>query len=926
MRRILLNAPARPEQWDMTSKTRIGLRGVALEFIGDFSHPEHASHAAYIRCARELVATVNSPARPLVLDSFAGGGSIPLESVRLACDAVGSDLNPIACLILHSELDLLPRHGEDLPLQLEQAGDIIGKRFQDSLKEYFAEEADGRTPLAYFWARQATCEAPRCGTTFPLAGAWWLCKKPDHRTAIRSKTTDDTTNLILEVFKPQAATDVPQPTVVNGRAVCPECHTPLTNDRLRFQLAQCNGGITHARLLAVVVQNEETGERHYRDATIQDIRCAERAKARACELMSNAAGVSPSPIPDETIPHTELRRVSAPLYGCSHWRDLFLPRQLLTLHLLANEIHRYVKETRATELMPLLALAYGKVLRHWNSNAKWHTKSETVAGAFGRQAIPMAYLFPEQSPLTAEGAGSWSDAVRSVASGARTVVGLGNTGQAIHADACSVPLPSGCVNVWFTDPPYYDAVAYAHLADFFYIWMRRLMPDNPLFKTPLIAKDQECVVDRPHSRSPSRKGADWFESKMASAMAEAKRLLSEEGVASVVFAHKTTEGWEAIIGAMLKADLVITASWPILTERSARLNARDNASLATSVHLICRPKSDQAPVGDWSRVFSELPTRVGQWMERLQNEGVRGADLVFACIGPSLEIYSQYSKVEDAEGHEIPLGGNPESVEPHERGFLSYVWETIGRIALEQVLGTAEAKARNGAAGAVEEDARLTALFLWTLQGTNGKNANGSQAADDTEEEVDEPDENEQEETTSRKKTKGFSLVYDVVRRFAQPLGIHLPDWEARILETKKGVVRLLAVSERAKQLFGDAGASAIADRLEEEREVSPQMLLFPEMQQTAAAPKIKGRRKKVDATVSDDDLHGHRGATTLDRVHAAMLLQASGRANALRALIKAEQQRGPDFLRLSNALSALYPTGSEEERLIDAMLLAVPR
>ncbi|HSW63461.1 MAG TPA: hypothetical protein VLH56_09150 [Dissulfurispiraceae bacterium] len=163
-----------------------------------------------------------------------------------------------------------------------------------------------------------------------------------------------------------------------------------------------------------------------------------------------------------------------------------------------------------------------------------------------------------------------------------------------------------------------------------------------------------------------------------------------------------------------------------------------------------------------------------------------------------------------------------------------------------------------------------------------------------------------------------------MVRRFAQPLGIHLPDWEGRILETKKGVVRLLGVSERAKQLFGDAGASAIADRLEEQREVSPQMLLFPEMQQTAA-PKIKARRKKADAAVPDDDLQGHRGATTLDRVHAAMLLQASGRANALRALIKAEQQRGPDFLRLANALTALYPKGSEEKRLVEAMLYAVP-
>ena len=115
-----------------------------------------------------------------------------------------------------------------------------------------------------------------------------------------------------------------------------------------------------------------------------------------------------------------------------------------------------------------------------------------------------------------------------------------------------------------------------------------------------------------------------------------------------------------------------------------------------------------------------------EWMERLQSEHIRGADLVFACIGPALEIYSKYSKVVDAEDREIPLGGDPEATEPHKRGYLAYVWEAVGRAALEQVLGTAEAGARNGAAGALEEDARLTALFLWTLQSTNGQEAEGT--------------------------------------------------------------------------------------------------------------------------------------------------------------------------------------------------------
>jgi putative DNA methylase len=106
-----------------------------------------------------------------------------------------------------------------------------------------------------------------------------------------------------------------------------------------------------------------------------------------------------------------------------------------------------------------------------------------------------------------------------------------------------------------------------------------------------------------------------------------------------------------------------------------------------SVHLVCRPRLEDAPIGDWGRVLRELPGRVRDLMDRLQKEGVRGADLVFACIGPALEVYSRYSKVVDAEEREIPLGGNPEAHEAHQRGYLAYVWEVVGRAALEQVLG-----------------------------------------------------------------------------------------------------------------------------------------------------------------------------------------------------------------------------------------------
>jgi len=534
----------------------------------------------------------------------------------------------------------------------------------------------------------------------------------------------------------------------------------------------------------------------------------------------------------------------------------------------------------------------------------------------------MTWDFAESCPF-GDGAGSYELCAQALSEVVERQIRT-EAGSAGQADAGDFPLPTGSVALYFTDPPYYDAIPYSDLSDFFFVWLKRTLPGHNLLRDPfdptngLSPKKREIVQDETKRDEGRPKDRAWFEDKMGLAFAEGRRVLHEDGIGVVVFAHKTTEGWEALLTGMIRGGWVITASWPIATELESRNRARESAALATSIHLVCRPRPDDAPTGDWAVVLRELPNRVGDWMERLQGEGVRGADLVFACIGPALEIFSRYAKVETADGREVALAE-----------YLEKVWEVVGRSALAQVLGTAEAKARNGAAGAVEEDARLTALFLWTLQSTDGETADD---ANDEGEDEEPSDEDDDEEGSSRGKAKGFTLVFDVVRRFAQPLGIELPKWEGRVIETKKGVVRLLPIAERAKQLFGEDGAHAVASRLEQEAAVGTnplQGMLFPDMR-PSAAPAIRGRGRirgtRGNIDVSDERLAAAPEATTLDRVHAAMLLQAGGRTNALRALLKAEQERGPDFLRLANAFSALYPRGSEEKRLIDAMLLAVPR
>jgi adenine-specific DNA methylase len=644
------------------------------------------------------------------------------------------------------------------------------------------------------------------------------------------------------------------------------------------------------------------------------------------------------PVPDEPLPWKHGHRAigSPRVYGMRHWGDLFTDRQKLGMIIMAKE----AQSLQDGPVKEIIALQIGKAGDGNNSLSRWMASSENPVNLFSRQALPMVWDFCESTPIS-QARGVFLSGINYVVVVIESAINL-MLGQVEQADACNSSLPDQSCDVWFTDPPYYDAIPYADISDFFFVWLKRtlnghrFLDDSLDRENPLTPKRKELTVTTVANEKEKPKNHVFFEKGMAAAFLEGRRVLKKNGVGCIVFAHKTTEGWEALLAGIIKGGWTIMSSWPVATESSSRLNARDTASLATSVHLVCRPRPEDAPVGDWSNVIKELPARVGSWMERLQGEGVRGADLVFACIGPALEIYSRYSKVVDAEDREIPLGGNPMAVEPHKRGYLAYVWEAVGKAALEQVLGKAEAEARKSASGALEEDARLTALFLWTLQSTNGESPSpqpspkgrGSIDTVESEEVIREEDEDEEDLAPKRKKG-GFSLVFDVVRRFALPLGIILPDWEGRIIETEKGIVRLLSVKERAKQLFGDTGAQVVADELEKSSAKDMQLRLFP-VEAEGTVPKIKGRggkrSKRVGVNVSDDDLRSRREATTLDRVHAAMLLQAGGRANALRALLKAEVERGPDFLRLANALSALYPKDSEEKRLLDAMLLACPK
>ena len=725
------------------------LQKALLWFIGAFANWDLASHPTYLRVARSLVRSAHGKEAPLVVDPFAGGGSIPLEALRLGCEAFASDLNPVACLILKVMLEDIQRHGPGLANELRRVGAEVKRQAERKLAELYPSDPDGATPIAYLWARTVRCEAPKCGAEIPLLRSFWLCRKPKRRRALLpwvERRPDGPPVVQFRVFTPAAEGQVPNGTVARARATCLCCGAVLLPDRVRTQLAAQRGGadvvfdaagtrVAGARITAVVTlapdPRSKSGYqqgRRYRLPTAADYAAVLQAQVRLADCLAEweqdgKQGLCP--VPDEPLPPIGTLGFRVQRYGMLQWGDLFTARQKVALVELAGKVRGL---NSPAELKTFLALSVSRFADITNALCQWKNTSNQVIHLFTRQAVPLIWDFAEASFVGSQ-AGDYSTTSNTMVRVADQLsMGPVEQGQVQSFDATCHPLPDESASIWFTDPPYYDAVPYADLSDFFLVWLKRTLPDHALVGYPLdpenalSPKAREAVQDETKRQDGRPKDRQWFEETMAKAFAEGRRVLADDGVGCVVFAHKTTEGWEALLSGMIRGGWTITGSWPIATEMATRLRARDSAALATSVHLICRRRPEDAPVGDWADVLRELPRRVADWMERLQGEGVRGADLVFACIGPALEIYSRFRAVETAEGRAVGL---PE--------YLEKVWEVVGRAALETVLGTAEAQARNGMAGALEEDARLTALFLWTMQTTEAAGESAKSGDDDEE-------------------------------------------------------------------------------------------------------------------------------------------------------------------------------------------------
>ncbi|MBZ4682111.1 MULTISPECIES: DUF1156 domain-containing protein [Thermodesulfobacterium] len=310
----------------------------------------------------------------------------------------------------------------------------------------------------------------------------------------------------------------------------------------------------------------------------------------------------------------------------------------------------------------------------------------------------------------------------------------------LQASATELPYPDNYFDAVFTDPPYYDNINYAELSDFFYVWLKRSIGDlyPELFSTPLVPKSKEIVAN-PVRHGGEAKAKEFFETMLKRAFQEIYRVLKPNGIAVIVYTHKSTSGWETMINSLLDSGLVPTASWPIDTEMKTRLIAKDSAALASSIYIVCR-KMEREDIGWFSDVKKEIRERI--FNNLLWEEGIAGPDFFIACIGSAIEVFGRYKKVMDYEGNVIRADK-----------LLEFVREVVTEYAIKQIL-------HNGIAGELSALTKFYILWRWSF--------------------------------------REAKVEFDEARKLAQSIGVHLERvWNRSFIKRDRNYIKVLGPQDR---------------------------------------------------------------------------------------------------------------------------------
>jgi len=714
------------------------------------AHAERLTRETGKRVTAEDIEAGRAP-RPKVLDMFAGGGSIPLEALRLGCDAYAMDLNPVAYIILLCTLVYPQKYGKPDPNargmtgpknangettwgglanEVRYWGEWVLKKVKAEIGDLYPlipdpaykgrqTEAQGSlwptareeevpagylVPVAYLGTRTVRCKNPSCGATVPLVRQTWLCKKKDRYVALKMIAPKNQKRVGFEVVESRTEKGLgfdPAGFSRAGNATCPFCGTVADSDYVKAE--GCARRMGRQMMAIVCTRPGKQGKVYLSADEYAKFAPDDEAIGKRIEALCARTGLT---VPSEPMPKPGTLGFRVQPYGIRTWGDLFTPRQMLCLLSFAAAVREFIAQSaefgldqeRAKAVAAMLACCFDRILDQQSSLVSWLPTLEAVAHTFPRQALPMVWDFVEPFAM-ASGGGSWEGAVAWVHDA------LGGLSRLEHAttlrgSATALPWPDGSFDAVVTDPPYYDNVPYADISDFFYVWLKRtighLYPEH--FATEGTPKKQEAVADAVRHGGSQERARQFYEAIMAHSFAEANRVLKPGAPLVVVYAHKTTLGWSALVDALRQAGFTVLEAWPLDTERPGRLREQASSALASSIFLVARKRETTETGSYGDAVRPEMERIVRERVDSLWKMGITGADLVIAAVGAGLRAYTRFARVEYANGEEVPA-----------EKFLAEVEGVVLETLLEKIFRVA-----GSGVSAVDGPSRFYVLWRYT--------------------------------------------------------------------------------------------------------------------------------------------------------------------------------------------------------------------
>ncbi len=638
---------------------------------------------------------------PAFHDPFAGGGAIPLEAQRLGLESYASDLNPVAVLINKAMIEIPPRFSGRAPVgpipesekQAKIAQDWKGANgLAEDVRRYGAwmrEEAFKRvghlypkvklpmenggsdaTVIAWLWARTVKSPNPAYShVDVPLVSTYVLSSKVSNESYITPVIEGDSYRFEVRRGKPPESNK--EGTKAAGRGsnfYCLISGTPISGDYIKAEGKAKRMG---ARLLAIVAEG-------FRGR----VYLAPTAEAETIAKQLHAEWK-----PNGEVPARLTGGTCVP-YGLTDWGDLFTQRQLVTLTTFSDLMKETRKKARedairfgmaddgvylksggmgatayAEAISVYMSFALSRSVDRGSTICSWDNspKMEALRNTFARQSIQMTWDFAEGNPFSTS-SGNWMNNIEWAAKSIALLPAL-NRGEVSQQDAQRQDVSKN--KLVSTDPPYYDNIAYADLSDFFYVWLRRALRDvyPELFATMAVPKAEELVATL-YRHGSKQKAEAFFLDGMTAAMHRLADQVHPAFPTTIYYAFKQSDttdvgtgntGWETFLEAVLRAGFAINGTWPMRTELSNRMIGSGTNALASSIVLVCRQRSSDAPAVSRREFLRELKDELRDAVEVMIGgaEGispVAPVDLAQCVIGPGMAIFSKYSAVLEADG------------------------------------------------------------------------------------------------------------------------------------------------------------------------------------------------------------------------------------------------------------------------------------